>query len=406
VNYQQTLDWMFSQLPMFQKIGAVAFEKNLTKTLLLSEHLQHPENKFQSIHIGGTNGKGSTSSLIASVLQEAGYKVGLYTSPHLIDFRERIRVNGKEVSEDFVVDFIEKHQLFLKTNKLSFFEMTVGMAFEYFAEQEVDIAIIEVGLGGKLDATNIITPLLSVITNIGWDHMDILGSTLKEIAEEKAGIIKKDIPVVIGEFTEETKEVFERIASKKNATIYYASFDEKNPELESDLKGIYQKKNKKTAYKVLQLLKVHFDLTEQHIKTGFLKVGENTGLKGRWSILGEKPLIVADTAHNKNGLELVIQQIQQQKFDDLYMVFGVVNDKDMEDIIPLLPKKAHYLIAKPNVPRGLEATKLKNKLEQFGFECQIFESITKALKYAKLVAKSNDMIYVGGSTFVVAEVIS
>src|SRR5690606_3338749 len=346
------LDWMFSQLPMFQKIGVAAFEKDLTKTLMFSEYLQQPENKFQSIHIAGTNGKGSTSSLIASVLQEAGYKVGLYTSPHLVDFRERIRINGEDIPQGFVVDFIEKHRLFLESHHLSFFEMTVGMAFQYFAEQQVDVAVIEVGLGGKLDSTNIIHPLLSVITNIGWDHMNILGNSLKEIAEEKAGIIKEKIPVVIGEFTQETKKVFDAKASVKNAPVYYASFDENIPDLDSDLKGIYQKKNKKTAYKALQLLKVHFDLTEQHIKTGILRVGENTGLKGRWSILGEKPLIVTDTAHNKNGLELVMQQVRQHKYENLYIVFGVVNDKDIEGIISLLPREAMYFVAKPNVPRG------------------------------------------------------
>lgn len=406
MNYQQTLDWMFTQLPMFQKIGAAAFEKDLTKTWKFSEYLQQPENKFPSIHIGGTNGKGSTSSLIASVLQEAGYKVGLYTSPHLVDFRERIRINGKDISQDFVVNFIEKHHPFLETNQLSFFEMTVGMAFQYFAEQKVDVAVIEVGLGGKLDSTNIIHPLVSVITNIGWDHMNILGNSLKEIAQEKAGIIKQQVPVVIGEFTDETKKVFDETAFAQNAPVYYASLDENIPDLDSDLKGIYQQKNKKTAYTSLQLLKTHFHLTEEHIKSGFLKVGKNTGLKGRWTILGDKPLIVADTAHNKNGLELVMQQVQQHKFEHLYMVFGVVNDKDIEGIIPLLPQKATYFVAKPNVPRGLEATELKNKLEQFGLRTQIFESISKALEHAKFVATPNDMIYIGGSTFVVSEVIS
>jgi len=406
VDYQQTLDWMFSQLPMFQKIGVAAFEKDLTKTLMFSEYLQQPENKFQSIHIAGTNGKGSTSSLIASVLQEAGYKVGLYTSPHLVDFRERIRINGEDIPQGFVVDFIEKHRLFLESHHLSFFEMTVGMAFQYFAEQQVDVAVIEVGLGGKLDSTNIIHPLLSVITNIGWDHMNILGNSLKEIAEEKAGIIKEKVPVVIGEFMQETKKVFDAKASVKNAPVYYASYDENIPDLDSDLKGIYQKKNKKTAYKALQLLKVHFDLTEQHIKTGFLRVGENTGLKGRWSILGEKPLIVTDTAHNKNGLELVMQQVRQHKYENLYIVFGVVNDKDIEGIISLLPREAMYFVAKPNVPRGLDAVELKNRLKDSGFKVQAFDGIPQALQHAKSVATSNDMIYIGGSTFVVSEVFS
>src|SRR5690606_7025645 len=237
-TYQQTVDWMFKQLPMFQQVGVSAFEKDLTNTLKLASYLNHPEKQFKSIHIAGTNGKGSTSSLIASVLQEAGYKVGLYTSPHLVDFRERIRINGKDISQDFVVDFIEKHHPFLQTNQLSFFEMTVGMAFQYFAEQKVDVAVIEVGLGGKLDSTNIIHPLVSVITNIGWDHMNILGNSLKEIAQEKAGIIKQQIPVVIGEFTDETKKVFDETALAQNALVYYASLDENIPDLDSDLKGI------------------------------------------------------------------------------------------------------------------------------------------------------------------------
>lgn len=404
-TYKETVEWMFAQLPMFQKIGIDAFKKDLTNTQNFAEHLGHPENKFKSVHIGGTNGKGSTSSLISSVLQEAGYKVGLYTSPHLTDFRERIKINGQEVTEAFVVDFIENNKEFLEKNHLSFFEMTVGMAFQYFAEQNVDVAIIEVGLGGRLDSTNIITPLLSVITNIGWDHMNILGNTIREIASEKAGIIKNNVPVVVGEFTEETKNVFDEAADKQNAPLYYAALNTEIPYLDSDLKGSYQEHNKKTAYEALHLLKKSFVISDENIKEGFLKVGPNTGLKGRWAVLSELPLIVADTAHNKDGLSVVMKQVQEQKFNKLYMVFGVVNDKDLESIIPFLPKSAEYFVAKPNVPRGLDAMALKDKLEKEGFVVKAFDSIPLALAHARQAALPDDMIYIGGSTFVVAEVV-
>lgn len=405
MNYKDTVEWMFEQLPMFQQLGVSAYKKDLTNTLKLASHLNHPENTFKTVHIGGTNGKGSTSSLIASVLQQAGYKVGLYTSPHLLDFRERIRINGEEILKEFVVDFIENNKSFLEANKLSFFEMTVGMAFQYFSHQKVDVAIIEVGLGGRLDSTNIITPLLSVITNIGWDHMNLLGNTLEEIAFEKAGIIKENIPVVIGEFTNETRKVFEKEAKLKNAPIYFASTIDDIPELDSDLKGNYQVHNKKTAYQALQLLKNHFSIADDNVIKGFLSVEKNTGLKGRWTVLSEKPLIVADTAHNKNGLEIVMTQVRQQKFDKLFMVFGVVNDKDIDSILPYLPKNAEYFVAKPNVPRGLEAVILKDKLTANGFNATAFNSIPEAFQYAKKQATTIDMIYIGGSTFVVAEVV-
>jgi len=404
-TYHETVEWMFNQLPMFQKIGIDAFKKDLVNTLNFAEHLGHPENGFRSVHIGGTNGKGSTSSLVASVLQEAGYKVGLYTSPHLTDFRERIKINGQEISEEFVVNFIEKNKEFLGKNHLSFFEMTVGMAFQYFAECRVDVAVIEVGLGGRLDSTNIITPLVSVITNIGWDHMNILGNTLEEIASEKAGIIKQNIPVVVGEFTEETKNVFDKVAHLRQAPVYYAALNAGIPDLESDLKGNYQQHNKRTAYETLLQLRSTFVISDEHIKKGFLKVGENTGLKGRWTVLSDAPLIVADTAHNKDGLSVVMRQVQEQKFKRLYMVFGVVNDKDLDSIMPFLPKSAEYFVAKPNVPRGLDAAVLKDKLEKEGYSATVFDSIPEALTHAQKIASCEDMIYIGGSTFVVAEVI-
>lgn len=405
MNYKDTVEWMFNQLPMFQQIGASAYKKDLTNTLKLASHLNNPERNFKTVHVGGTNGKGSTSSLIASVLKEASFKVGLYTSPHLVDFRERIKINGEMISQEFVVDFIQNNKTFFEDSKLSFFEMTVGMAFQYFSDQKVDVAIIEVGLGGRLDSTNIITPLVSVITNIGWDHMNLLGNTIEEIALEKAGIIKENIPVVIGEFTAETKKVFQKEADFKKAPIYFASTIDDIPELESDLKGNYQIHNKKTAYQAIQLLKNHFSITEGDIVQGFLNVGKNTGLKGRWTILSEKPLIVADTAHNKNGLELVMQQVHQQQFNKLFMVFGVVNDKDIDYILPYLPKDAEYFVAKPNVPRGLDAVVLKDILTKNGFNAMEFKSIPEALNHAKQKATPNDMIYIGGSTFVVAEVV-
>jgi len=403
-KYQKTVDWMFAQLPMFQQVGVSAYKKDLTNTVNLCAYLNHPENKFKSIHIGGTNGKGSTSSLLASVLQEAGYKVGLYTSPHLVDFRERIKIGGKMISEAFVVDFIDNNKTFFETNKLSFFEMTVGMAFDYFAKEQVDVAIIEVGLGGRLDSTNVITPLLSLITNIGWDHTNLLGNTLVEIATEKAGIIKSGVPVVIGEYTNETKSVFIEKAKNVNAPIYFASEGDV-PVLDSDLKGNYQVHNKKAAYQALQLLKGYFDVSEESIKKGFLNVQNNTGLMGRWTVLSNNPLIIADTAHNKNGLEIVMHQVSQQNFNNLYMVFGVVNDKDVDSILPYLPKTATYFLAKPNVPRGLDADDLSKKLTSEGFNCKTFPSIPAALAFAKEVAQPDDMIYIGGSTFVVAEVV-
>ncbi len=405
MNYKDTVEWMFNQLPMFQQIGASAYKKDLTNTLKLASHLNNPERKFKTVHVGGTNGKGSTSSLIASVLKEASFKVGLYTSPHLVDFRERIKINGEMISQEFVVDFIQNNKTFFEDSKLSFFEMTVGMAFQYFSDQKADVAIIEVGLGGRLDSTNIITPLLSVITNIGWDHMNLLGNTIEEIALEKAGIIKENIPVVIGEFTAETKKVFQKEADFKKAPIYFASTIDDIPELESDLKGNYQIHNKKTAYQAIQLLKNHFSIADDDIIKGFLNVEQNTGLKGRWTILSEKPLIVADTAHNKNGLELVMQQVHQQQFNKLFMVFGVVNDKDIDYILPYLPKDAEYFVAKPNVPRGLDAVVLKDILTKNGFNAMEFKSIPEALNHAKQKATPNDMIYIGGSTFVVAEVV-
>ena len=404
MNYKETTDWMFSQLPMFQMQGASAYKKDLTNTLLLVEHLNHPEVKFKSVHVAGTNGKGSTSSMIASILQEAGYKVGLYTSPHLKDFRERIKINGTPISEDFVVDFVKNNKPFFEQNQLSFFEMTVGLAFDYFAKEQVDVAIIEVGMGGRLDSTNVITPLLSVITNIGLDHTQFLGDTLPKIAFEKAGVIKRNIPVVIGEYADETKPVFEEKASTEGAPIYFAQ-DNSEVLYDCALKGDYQKQNMKTVLQTINLLKSSFNISESNIENGFKKVISNTGLLGRWQILNEKPFVVTDTAHNAHGLKIVLSQVQKHEFETLHIVLGVVNDKDLDSILPLFLKEAHYYFSKPNIPRGLDAAELQEKAATFGLVGKVYNSISEAYACALNTAAENDFIYVGGSTFVVAEII-
>ena len=406
MNYQETLNWMFNQLPMYQQQGASAYKEDLTNSILLSDYLGNPENDLKFIHVAGTNGKGSTSHLLASVLQEAGYKVGLYTSPHLRDFRERIKINGIEISEEFVCEFIEKHIDFFKANELSFFEMTVGLAFEYFKKQKVDIAIIEVGLGGRLDSTNIITPLISVITNIGKDHVQFLGNTLEAIANEKAGIIKNNIPVVIGEYTLETKPVFLAKATTTHSEIFFAS-DTISNDYPSDLKGDYQISNKKTAIQTLRILNSipGFKISENDIKYGFLNVGKNTGLQGRWQQLNSAPKTICDTAHNKHGLEIVLNQLKKEEFDTLHFVFGVVNDKDLNEILPLFPKNAIYYFCKPNMPRGLDAKILEQKSVEFGLIGKVYNSVSEAYESAKKNATATDFIYIGGSTFVVAEIL-
>jgi dihydrofolate synthase/folylpolyglutamate synthase len=404
MNYKETTEWLFKQLPMFQMQGASAYKKDLTNTLLLVEHLGHPELGFKSVHVAGTNGKGSTSSMIASILQEAGYKVGLYTSPHLKDFRERIKINGQEIAEDFVVDFVAQNQAFFEANALSFFEMTVGLAFDYFAKAQVDVAIIEVGMGGRLDSTNIITPLLSVITNIGFDHTQFLGDTLAKIATEKAGIIKQNIPVVIGEYNQETQPVFQNKAAAAQAPIF---FTQDTPEVSYPcaLQGDYQKHNKKTVIKAIEVLQSYFLITEQNIKAGLQNVVSNTGLLGRWQVLHEKPLVVCDTAHNAHGLTRVLAQISQYKYDTLHVVLGVVNDKDLDAILPLFPKKAVYYFSKPNMPRGLEAILLQERAAEYGLIGSVYDSVSVAYAKALSNAHFDDFIYVGGSTFVVAEII-
>lgn len=402
MNYQDTLDWMFSQLPMYQRQGAMAFKKDLTNILAFSKELGFPEKKFKSIHIGGTNGKGSTSHMVASVLQEAGYKVGLYTSPHLKNFTERIRINGEEVAKTYVVDFIANNKAFLEKQGLSFFEMTVGMAFHYFAEEKVDIAIIEVGLGGRLDSTNIITPEVSVITNIGYDHMQFLGETLPEIAFEKAGIIKRNVPVVIGERQEEVLSVFREKAESMNAKMDIAS--DYGFSYATDLLGVYQTKNLKTTIVALKHLNGFF-ISELDIKKGLKNVVKNTRLKGRWQILQENPKIICDTAHNREGLGYVMQQLHEEHFTKLHIVLGVVNDKKLDAVLSFFPKKAIYYFCKPNIPRGLEQEELQKRSKEFGLLGNDYETVKEAYKAALKNADESDVIYVGGSTFVVAEVI-
>jgi dihydrofolate synthase/folylpolyglutamate synthase len=406
MNYQETTEWMFNQLPMYQLQGASAYKKDLTNTHLLVNHLDNPQQNLKCIHVAGTNGKGSTSHMLSSILQEAGYKVGLYTSPHLKDFRERIKINGVDISEEFVCEFINTNKGFFESKDISFFEMSVGLAFEYFSKEKVDIAIIEVGMGGRLDATNIITPLVSVITNIGLDHTQFLGNTLEAVAFEKAGIIKPNTPVVIGEYTPETEPVFVAKAEECNSEIYFASnlISETYP---SDLIGDYQIHNKKTVQQTINVLntQTEFNISEDQIKSGLLSVVKNTNLQGRWQQLGDSPKIICDTAHNKEGLSIVLHQIEKETFETLHIVFGVVNDKNLEEIMPLLPKNAIYYFSRPDNPRGLDAQTLYEKALEFNLKGEVFNSITNAYKKATQTAKDNDFIYIGGSTFVVAEIL-
>ncbi len=404
MTYKETLNWLFNQLPMFQNIGSSAYKKDLTNTLLLVEHLNHPERNFKTIHVAGTNGKGSTSSMIASVFMEAGYKVGLYTSPHLKDFRERITINGKMISKNYVHKFVTSHKSFFENTHLSFFEMTVGLAFEYFTDKKVDIAIIEVGMGGKLDSTNIITPLLSVITNIGKDHTQFLGDTLEKIAFEKAGIIKPNIPIVIGEYTSETQPVFLEVAKQNHSEIYFAQ-DQTHPDYPCGLLGDYQLKNKKTVIETFRNLKSDFIISEENIKKGILNVVQNTNLQGRWQVLQENPKVICDTAHNAHGLEIVINQLKKENFKQLHFVLGVVNDKDLDSILPLFPKNAIYYFCKPKIERGLSAKILQEKAATYHLKGNTYNSISIAYKNTLANSEAEDLIYIGGSTFVVAEII-
>ncbi|TVZ58854.1 dihydrofolate synthase/folylpolyglutamate synthase [Flavobacteriaceae bacterium MAR_2010_105] len=405
MTYQDTVNWMFQQLPMFQNQGKSAYKSNLNNTILLAQQLNNPQHKFKSVHVAGTNGKGSTSHMLASILQVAGYKVGLYTSPHLKDFRERIKVNGHSVSKAFVNGFIKRNKTFFEAHQLSFFEMTVGMAFDYFSKQKVDIAVIEVGMGGRLDSTNIITPLVSVITNIGLDHTQFLGDTLEQIAREKAGIIKPNIPVVIGETQTDTKSVFTEIANKNISDISFADKSIKR-DYKSDLKGSYQSRNIKTVVETISKLKKSgFDIENEHIVRGLQHVKALTGLRGRWDVINHHPKVICDTAHNKEGLSYVMEQLVKEHFKQLHIVFGVVNDKDLKTIFPLLPNHAQYYFCKPNIQRGLDAEELKRQANTNGFKGTSYSSVKEAFEAALSMSNPDDVIYVGGSTFVVAEII-
>ena len=431
MTYQETVEWLFNQLPMFHRIGKAAYKADLANTLALDRHFNHPHRKFKSVHVAGTNGKGSCSHMLASVLQEADYKVGLYTSPHLLDFRERIKINGKPIPEQEVVDFVVSYHRIFENIKPSFFEMTVALAFDYFAREQIDIAVVEVGMGGRLDSTNIITPLLSLITNIGLDHTDFLGDSVAKIAAEKAGIIKPDVPVVVGEWEAESASVFDKKANELNAPIVYAnsllslnktytnnSYQEFNLTVPSDfsfqqasykldLLGSYQQKNILSALTALHCLRMYSNLaiSQEAVTSGLARVVENTSLMGRWQTIGTNPLCICDTGHNAHGFTLSMQQLKSMTYGKLYFVLGVMGDKDLQSILPLLPKDAYYFFTRANLPRAMDAQVLAAKCTTFGLQGEVVEPVSSALEKAKSMASEDDVVFVGGSTFVVAEVV-
>ncbi|HWZ21170.1 MAG TPA: folylpolyglutamate synthase/dihydrofolate synthase family protein [Cytophagaceae bacterium] len=428
MDYKQTIDFLFSSFPMFEKIGGGAYHPGLERIEELCEHFGNPQKKIKTIHIAGTNGKGSSSHLIASVLQSAGYKTGLYTSPHLKEFTERIKISGEEISKEAITDFVNQHLVFFKSFQASFFEITTLMAFYFFAQEDVDIAVIETGLGGRLDATNVLNPEVVLITNISFDHTQYLGNTLDKIAFEKAGIIKPGVSVVIGEKQKETSSVFEKVAKSKNAFLIYAedfcklehvSFSGgkmkvdvallNHPslkEVEVGLGGFYQEKNIKGVTTVLELLKQKgWYISETHIRKGFSEVVERTNLKGRWYFLQQNPAVLCDTAHNEAGIKFITEQLKTLSYHNIYVVLGMVKDKEIEKILTLLPKEAWYFFTKPSIPRALETTVLFEKAQQAGLKGEVVETVAEALSKAKMKAGKDDLIYVGGSTFVVAEVL-
>jgi folylpolyglutamate synthase/dihydrofolate synthase len=431
MTYQEALDFLYGALPMFQRVGAAAFKKDLSNTIALCNHLGNPEKKFKSVHVAGTNGKGSSSHSLAAVFQAAGYKTGLYTSPHLKSFTERIRINGIEIPEEEVVRFVEANREFLLELKPSFFEMTVGMAFWYFAEEAVDIAIIEVGMGGRLDSTNVIEPELSLITNIGWDHMQYLGDTLPKIAAEKAGIIKAETPVVISQTQEECEPVFRQLAIERSAPLVFADdywkvkktnkgqaksdillsasyevvHDLKKTELEFGLLGDYQVFNLPGILESIeQLRKMGWKLSDESVHQGLLKVSQLTGLKGRWQILGKNPWVITDTGHNEPGIKAILEQLKTYQFDQLWLVLGMVSDKDISKVLSLMPKNAHYIFCEASIPRAMPAKELAEKAAMQGLKGETIPSIPEAVRFARKKAKANDLIFIGGSTFVVAEI--
>lgn len=424
MTYQETLDWLFAQLPMYQREGKAAYKANLDNTICLDEYFQHPHRRFKTIHVAGTNGKGSVSHMLASVLQEAGYKTGLYTSPHLKDFRERIKINGRMVPEQYVIDFVSSNKELFARVKPSFFEMTVAMAFKYFADEQVDIAVIEVGLGGRLDSTNIITPLVSVITNIAFDHVALLGDTLEKIATEKAGIIKAGVPAVVGLRDPACDFVFENKAREVNASLAFAdqcweirtntdgTYDLSHHsgleirQLESELKGLYQRKNIPAVLEaVLRLREAGIVIGEEELRRGIARVVTNTGLLGRWQTLNRRPLTVCDTGHNPDGLTEIVRQLATCTYRRLHFVVGMVNDKDVDGVLSLLPKEAVYYFCKASIPRAMNEQELAEKAAAFGLRGETYPTVAEAYRAACRSALPDDMIYIGGSTFVVAEVI-
>ncbi|MDR2927613.1 MAG: bifunctional folylpolyglutamate synthase/dihydrofolate synthase [Cytophagaceae bacterium] len=426
MTYSEAITFLFEQLPMFQRTGVAAYKNNLNNTILLDEWLKHPHLRFKTIHVAGTNGKGSVSHILASIFQEAGYKTGLYTSPHLLDFRERIKVNGEMISQDAVTSFVVQNREIIEKISPSFFEMTVGMAFDYFAKTSVDVAIIETGLGGRLDSTNIISPELSIITNIGFDHTALLGNSLKAIASEKAGIIKQNTPVVIGELQDEIFPVFYEKAYLMDAPMYIAdevfkaTVSDKNLKYQSfniykkeefyiaalrlPLLGNYQRKNIQTVLKAVERLQASgFNIHLDHLQKGCVNVIKNTGLMGRWQILSEKPLTICDTGHNEPGIKEVVAQLSEIDCETLHFVLGVVNDKDLSGILKLLPADASYYFTRADLPRSLAAEKLHDEASQYGLKGIIVPNVKKAVAEAKKNAGDNDLIFIGGSTFIVAE---
>lgn len=429
MNYQQTLDYLFSRLPMFQRIGAAAYKADLDNTYKIATLLGDPHKKLKCVHVAGTNGKGSSSHMLAAILQQAGYKVGLYTSPHLVDFRERISINGKMIAKEEIVDFVEKYKEDFEKIEPSFFEWTVGLAFYYFAKEEVDVAVIEVGLGGRLDSTNIITPIVSLITNIGYDHMNLLGDTLQKIAAEKAGIIKPRVPVVVSEHQTDIYPVFVAKAQELKAPLEFADKRYKvvkhqvskgvlecevlhrrtnvTETYKLDLTGSYQLKNiLGVLHTVDILIEAGFFIEKKEVKAALSKVIKLTKLQGRWQTITEKPLIIADTGHNEDGIKQVLENLKRYSYKDLHMVFGAVNDKDIDKILKMLPAKAAYYFVKASVPRALESEELQKKASEFRLRGEAYNTVENGLKAAKKAYKSGDLIFVGGSTFVVGDVLS
>lgn len=409
MNYKDTLDYLYNSAPLFQQIGAGAYKEGLENTWALDEHFGHPHRSFRSIHIAGTNGKGSCSHTLAAILQEAGYKVGLYTSPHLIDFRERIRVNGQPVPEAYVIRFVEEERAFFEPLHPSFFELTTAMAFRYFAEEKVDVAVVEVGLGGRLDCTNIIRPDLCIITNISLDHVQFLGDTLEKIAGEKAGIIKPGIPVVIGETTPETRPVFQKKAEEVGAPIHFAEEEVKevHPDWEYELKGFYQEKNRRTLWAALPLLQEGgYQISESDIQAGFAHVVELTGLMGRWQKLQEHPTVVCDTGHNVGGIQYIAEQLRWQVFRRLHIVIGMVNDKDVRGVLALLPREATYYFTQASVKRALPAGQLARLAAEAGLQGTCYPDVPSAVRAAQKESLPEDFIFVGGSSFIVADLLA